>query len=170
MGWIFDLDEVDAARLSARPAPRPEIEHETVVCRRYVPRRCRWLWIERDTPIIPAVVAGAVWREASAWLDVELPREWIRRLAVRADVIYFHNPRFRRKIRGSGNTGRDWLWMFTRHWLAAMIRKRSPQLYARLPASYSAGCDLPEAVQTANHAKLASQARHKMDAPNCVVR
>jgi hypothetical protein len=78
------------------------------------------------------------------WLDEELPREWIRRLAVRADVIYFHNPRFRRKIRGQGNAGRDWLWMFTRHWLAAMILKRSPQLYARLPAAYSIGRDLPD--------------------------
>ena len=159
MGWISDLDETDAARLLKRSAPRPEIEHETVVLKRYVPRRCRQLWIERDTPIIPDAVAGAVWRGASAWLDVKLPREWIRRLAVRADVIYFHNPRFRRKIRGSGNTGRDWLWTFTRHWLAAMILRRSPQLYARLPASYSIGCELPEAVQTANHAKLASPIR-----------
>jgi hypothetical protein len=144
MGWIFDLDEADAARLSSRSARRRGIEHETVVCRRYVPRRCRRLWIERDTSIVPDAVAKAVWHEASAWLDVELPREWIRRLAVRADVIYFHNPRFRRKIRGQDNTGRDWLWMFVRHWLAAMIRRRSPQLYARLPASYSAGCDLPD--------------------------
>jgi hypothetical protein len=144
MGWIFDLDGADAARLSARPAPRREIEPETVVCKRYVPRRCRRLWIERDTPIVPAAVARAVWREASAWLDVELPREWIRRLAVRAEVIYFHNPQFRRKIRGQGNTGRDWLWIFARHWLAAMIQKRSLQLYARLPASYSVGCDLPD--------------------------
>jgi hypothetical protein len=34
--------------------------------------------------------------------------------------------------------------MFTRHWLAAMILKRSPQLYARLPAAYSIGRDLPD--------------------------
>ncbi len=144
MGWIFDLDEADAARLSARPAPRPEIEHETVVCKRYVPRRCRRRWIEHDTPIVPGAVARAVWQEASAWLNVELPREWIRRLAVRAEVIYFHNPRFRRKIRGQGNTGRDWLWMFARHWLAVMIQKHNLQLHARLPATYSIGCDLPD--------------------------
>src|ERR1035438_5356478 len=100
--------------------------------------------IEVDTPIVPRAVAVSVWAETCAWLDEELPREWIRRLAVRADVIYFHNTRFRRKIRGQGNAGRDWLWMFTRHWLAAMIRSRNPQLYARLPASYSTGCDLPD--------------------------
>jgi hypothetical protein len=177
------LDEADAARLSARPAPHlgrsdapspdicgkpkcrddgkcddgvvstlgdaaspPPVSSTTASFRHtYVPRRRRRLWIERDTPIIPTAIARAVWHEASAWLDVELPREWIRRLAVRADVIYFHNPRFRRKIRGQGNTGRDWL--FTRHWLAAMIRRRSTQLYARLPVSYSTGCDLPDQGQ-----------------------
>jgi hypothetical protein len=144
MGWISNLEEADAAQLSASSAPRPEIEYETVVLKRYIPRRCRWLWIERDTPVIPAAVVGAVWQEACAWLGVELPREWIRRLAIRADVIYFHNQRFRRKIRGQGNMGRDWLWIFTRHWLAAMILKRSPQLYARLPASYNIGCNLPD--------------------------
>ena len=100
--------------------------------------------IEHDTPIVPHAVASAVWEEAGAWLGEELPREWIRRLAVRADVIYFHNPRFCRKIRGQGNTGRDWLWTFTRHWLAAMIRRRDYDLYTRLPASYSVGCDLPD--------------------------
>ena len=100
--------------------------------------------IEADTPIVLRAVAVSVWSEACAWLDEELPREWIRRLALRADVIYFHNPRFRRKIHGPDNTGRDWLWTFTRHWLAAMIRRRNPQLYARLPASYSTGCDLPD--------------------------
>jgi hypothetical protein len=163
MGWIFDLDEADAARLSSRSARRRGIEHETVVCRRYVPRRCRRLWIERDTPIVPGAVAKAVWHEASAWLDVELPREWIRRLAIRANVIYFHNPRFRRKIRGPGNTGRDWLWIFARHWLAAMIRRRSPQLYARLPASYSVGCDLPDRRhgQTACSAFISSARRNE---------
>ncbi len=142
MGWIFDLDEADAARLSAHPAPRREIEHETVVCKRYVPRRGRKPWIEHDTPIVPGAVAMSVWAEACAWLDVELPREWVRRLAIRADAIYFHNPRFRRQIRGQGSTGRDWLWMFVRHWLAAMIRRHNAQLHARLPASYSIGCDL----------------------------
>jgi len=144
MGWIFDLDEADTARLSAGPAPRREIEFKPVACRRYVPRSSRRLWIERDTPVIPTAVAQAVWQEACAWLGVELPREWIRRLAVRADVIYSHNPRFRRKIRNSGNTGRDWLWMFTRHWLAAMIRRRDYALYTRLPDSYSVGCELPD--------------------------
>ena len=144
MGWISDLDETDTARLFTRPAPRREIEFKPVACPRYVPRRCRRLWIERDPPIVPAAVARAVWQEASVWLGEPLPREWIRRLAFRADVIYFHNPRFRRKIRGQGNTGRDWLWMFARHWLAAMIRKHDYDLYTRLPASYSIGCDLPD--------------------------
>jgi hypothetical protein len=154
MGWISDLDEVDPARLSARSAPGPDIEQEPVVLKRYVPRRSRRRWIERDTPIIPAAVAGAVWPEASAWLGVELTREWIRRLTVRANVIYFHNPRFRRKIRSRGITGRDWLWIFTRHWLAAMIRKRDYALYTRLPDSHSVGGDLPDCRRYQNGAPL----------------
>ena len=128
MGLLFDL-ESSAAIPGCVHSERGQKRH----------RR-----IEADTPIVPRAVAVSVWAEACAWLDEELPREWIRRLAVRADVIYFHNPRFRRKIRGQGNAGRDWLWMFTRHWLAAMILKRSPQLYARLPAAYSIGRDLPD--------------------------
>jgi hypothetical protein len=144
MSWIADLDEADAVRLFPRPAPRRDIEFKPVVCPRFAPRRCRRLWIERDTPIIPQAIAEAVWEEASVWLGEELPREWIRRLAVRADVIYFHNPRFRRAIRRQGNAGRDYLWMFTRHWLAAMIWKRDYNLYTRLPAAYSSGGDLPD--------------------------
>jgi hypothetical protein len=128
MGLLFDLES--SAVMS--------------VCAHSKRGRKRRMQIEPDTPIVPRAVAVSVWAEACVWLDEELPHEWIRRLAVRADVIYFHNPRFRRKIRGQGNTGRDWLWMFTRHWLAAMIRKRSPQLYARLPASYSVGHGLPD--------------------------
>ena len=100
--------------------------------------------IEADTPIVPRAVAVSVWSEACAWLDEELPRGWICRLAIRANVIYARNRRFRQKIHGPDNTGRDWLWTFTRHWLAAMILKRSPQLYTRLPASYSIGRDLPD--------------------------
>ena len=144
MGWIADWEEADAARLFPHPAPRRAIEFKPVICPRFVPRRRRWLWIERDTLIIPEVVARAVCEEASVWLSEELPREWIRRLAVRADVIYFHNPRFRQAIRRKGYAGRDYLWMFTRHWLATMIRRRDYDLYTRFPAVYRTGGDLPD--------------------------
>ena len=101
--------------------------------------------IERDTPIIPRAVAEAVWEEASGWLDEALPRQWIGELVVRANTIDAHNRRFARNIRGQGNTGRDYLWMFTRHWLAALLWEHRPELHTRLPPSYNTGHPLPEA-------------------------
>jgi hypothetical protein len=128
MGMIFDLDNP-----TARPAPsrRPRD-------RKSAPR------IEFDTPIVPRAVAMSVWEEASVWLHEELPREWVNELAIRANVIYGRNPHFRRLLRRRGHLGRDWLWAFTRHWLAALIWKYRPSLHARLPARYSVGGDLPQ--------------------------
>ena len=128
MGLLFDLDF---------PANAPSHVRSTRL-------RKRRRQIEADTPIVPHAVAVMVWEEACAWLEVELPHNWITRLAARANVIYTHNARFRRLLQRSGNAGRDWLWAFTRHWLAAMILRRDDRLYAQLPASYSIGRDLPD--------------------------
>ena len=100
--------------------------------------------IEHVTPVVPRAVAEGVWEEACVWLDEALPPAWIQRLEVRANVTFTRNARFRQTIRRGGDAGRDWLWAFMRHWLAAMIRRRDPRLYARLPAEYSAGRELPE--------------------------
>ena len=103
----------------------------------------RMPWIDADTPLRPRAVAEGVWEEASVWLDEPLPRRWLRELIAQANTIYAHNKRFRRKLRGNGNNGRYWLWLFMRHWLAALIHERRPQLHARLPESYSTGHALP---------------------------
>jgi hypothetical protein len=99
--------------------------------------------MELDTPLRPRAVAEAVWEEASVWLEQPLPRRWLRELIAEANTVYAHNPRFRRKLRANGNSGRDWLWAFTRHWLAALIHERRPQLHRRLPNSYNTGDPLP---------------------------
>jgi hypothetical protein len=99
--------------------------------------------IENDTPLVPQAVASAVWEEASQWLGEELPRAWRVRLTERAEAVYASNARVRRRLRRPGNGGRDWLWAFTRHWLAALIWKHRRALYNRLPASYSVGHPLP---------------------------
>ena len=99
--------------------------------------------IELDTPIVPSAIAVAVVEEAGVWLGQPLPRRWIRELTAYANTIYAHNPRFRRKVRGQGNTGRDYLWAFTRHWLAGLMWERRPQLHARLPNTYCVGHPLP---------------------------
>lgn len=101
--------------------------------------------IELDTPIVPEIVAAGVCEEVVAWLGEPffLPQRWVSELAGYANTLYGYNKRFRRRIRARGDRGRDYLWMFMRHWLAALVKQRRPQLFNRLPANYSVGCDLP---------------------------
>jgi hypothetical protein len=99
--------------------------------------------IEHDTPLVPQAVATAVWEEAGAWLGEELPREWRTRLRERAEALYARNPRVRRRLRSPGNGGRDWLWTFMRHWLAALLWQQRPDLHARLPGAFNTGHPLP---------------------------
>lgn len=100
--------------------------------------------IETDTPLIPAGVARSVREEVGVWLGEPLPQRWVRELAARANTVYAHNAQFRRYIRGKGTRGRDWLWVFMRHWLADLLGEQRPLLYARLPSSYASGHPLPE--------------------------
>lgn len=100
--------------------------------------------IESDTPIVPRAVMEAVCEEAGVWLGQPLRRRWVRELTARANTVYAHNPRFRRKVRAPGNGGRDYLWTFARHWLAGLMWERRPQLHARLPNAYSVGHPLPQ--------------------------
>ena len=145
MSLILDLGEADARRLFPWAAPRREPEVTTVQRHRWVPRRRRRLWIERDTPIAPFILADDVCQEVSLWLGgEELPRSWKARLAVKADVLYHHNRRFRQGVRRSGRRGIEFLRMFMRHWLAAMLYSRRHDLFERLPPSYASGADLPD--------------------------
>ena len=84
--------------------------------------------IEDDTPIVTRAAAERVCQEASLWLGERFPRGWATELAERANVVYQHNARFRRLLRKPGNAGRDWLYIFMRHWLSALLASRSPHL------------------------------------------
>jgi hypothetical protein len=95
--------------------------------------------IDLDTALRPRAVAQAVWEEASLWLGQPLPRRWLRELIAEANTVYAHNTRFRRKLRADGDSGREWLWLFARHWLAALIHERRSHLHQRLPASFNRG-------------------------------
>lgn len=99
--------------------------------------------IEQDTPIVPRAVAEAVCEEVAVWLHEPLPRRWIRELTAQANTVYANNERFARQIRAAGDRGRDQLWVFMRHWLAARLWKHRPEWYARLPASFAVGRELP---------------------------
>jgi hypothetical protein len=99
--------------------------------------------IEVDTPIIPGIVAWCVWDDARVWLGEPLPRRWVRELVAEANTVYAHCKQFRQAIRRTGNRGRDYLWMFMRHWLAAKLYEYRPHLHARMPRSYNIGEPLP---------------------------
>ena len=111
------------------------------------PRRSGPQRIARESPVVPQAVAAGVWEEVSVWLDEELPPEWRVRLMERAEAVYASNTRARRRLRGGGDAGRDWLWTFMRHWLASFLARHRPDLHARLPASFNVGRPLPPGVQ-----------------------
>lgn len=102
--------------------------------------------IEDDTPILPHIVADAVIGEVERCTPLELStaeeRDLADRLADRANAVYAKNDRFRRKIRGRGDLGRDALYAFMRHWLASELKKIRPRVFAQLPQRFMVGEEL----------------------------
>jgi hypothetical protein len=95
--------------------------------------------LEWETPLVPLAAAETVIEEASQWLGQPLPRRYAHALAHRARRCYAHGRNFRRRLRESGDHGRDWLYCFLRHWLAARLQADCPHLFVRLPLSFSSG-------------------------------
>ncbi|HLP09166.1 MAG TPA: hypothetical protein VK178_13455 [Opitutaceae bacterium] len=113
------------------------------------PRRvARRPQLEIDTPLVALAAARSVLDEAAVLVGRPLPARFAARLAHRARRVYAHSDSFRRKLRARGDSGRDWLHVFLRHWLAALLRDECPALFARLPAAFANGnpCALPAAV------------------------
>lgn len=88
---------------------------------------------EEETSLIPEVVALVVVEEMERHLKTALPRSYVADLADKARTCYAHNDRVRRRLRAPGDHGREWLYVFMRHWLAARLQADRPHLYARLP-------------------------------------
>ena len=98
----------------------------------------------RDTGLIPFAAAQTVVEEAAHFLGVPLPRRFAVRLSAQATLIYANSASFRQKLRRPGERGRDMLYLFMRHWLAARLHSEQPALFARLPASYATGTPLAD--------------------------
>jgi hypothetical protein len=100
--------------------------------------------IEEDTPIVPEIVAGAVVDEAARLAPDHAAELLSRRaelaaaLVEKASATYRANPNsvWSRSIRGGGNRGRDTLYAFMRHWLAADLKRNSPDVFSALPRNY----------------------------------
>lgn len=99
---------------------------------------------------MPIAAAQRVVDELSLWLGVPLHRRYAVRLAFQAYRCYAHSDSYRAKLRRSGTRGRDALYLFMQHWLAARLHAERPDLYARLPAGYACGADLPPRAPAAS--------------------
>lgn len=95
--------------------------------------------MKRPDPLIPLAVARAVCDEAGAVLRCDIPAHWPRILARKAEIIRAHNPRFNRLLHKHGDQGREWLYCFMRHWLAAMLKRHQPAAFANLPSGFANG-------------------------------
>ena len=105
--------------------------------------------IERQTELMPWLIADSVLGEASRWLDADLPPEWADWLDARAERCFARHGQFRRLIsaRGAqGDAGRDNLCKFMRHWLASRLARERRSLFDRLPPSYALGIPLKAAL------------------------
>lgn len=98
--------------------------------------------IADDTPILPMVVAKSVVDEVDRCYPLPPGRakdELPGKLAHHANLVYENNAAFRRKIRARGDKGRDALYAFMRHWLAAELHDTQPAIYRRLPERFRVG-------------------------------
>lgn len=107
-----------------------------------------------DTPILPHIVADGVIdgaamlvakqsectkREGCDCPSCELHArkvELANLLTDQADTVYGSNPSFAKLIRGRGDSGRDRLYGFMQHWLAAELKRSSPEVFSALPQGY----------------------------------
>lgn len=95
--------------------------------------------IDQDTPILPYIVAGTVVQEVERYTGEALSNEYVEALVAHAHATYNADASFRRKIRAKGNKGRDTLYAFMRHWLAADLKKKQPDIYEQLPSGFASG-------------------------------
>lgn len=109
---------------------------------------------EKSTGILAHVVADSVVGELSYWahnngfLDEAAMLDQQRDLIsedfdARTKLCYHINGHFRRSLNKAGNAGRDQLYVFHRHWLAAKVLKEHPAMFNKLPTGYRVGEELP---------------------------
>ena len=99
--------------------------------------------LERDTLLMPDVIAESVVQEVERFLKAELPEGFAERLAARAHYLYPRHRHFREGLNRPGNRGRENLLMFMRHWTAGWLHRAKSPLYKQLPYSFGNGQRLP---------------------------
>jgi hypothetical protein len=102
--------------------------------------------LERDTDLMPWLMAETVCGEVASFLGVEIPIRYAAWIEARAELTYAKGGHFRKLMRGQGNAPRDWLRVFMRHWLAGVLGIERPDLYECLPDTFALGHPLPPPV------------------------
>lgn len=85
-------------------------------------------------PLAARAVAEALCEEAALALGSAMPSHYPLLLAAKVRDICEHNPAFVRRLRRAD--GREWLYAFMRHWLAATIKRRLRAEFHRLPKGW----------------------------------
>lgn len=99
--------------------------------------------LERDTLLMPDAIAESVVQEAERFLQARLPEGFAERLAAKAHYLYPRHRHFKKILNRPGNTGRNNLYMFMRHWTAGWLKRERAALHKKLPWSYAQGRALP---------------------------
>jgi hypothetical protein len=111
--------------------------------------------------LLPGVIAQSVCDEASQFLDVELPARLADWLTAKAERCFQRNRRFRSLMQGRGNAPRDWLRVFMRHWLSALLGTERPDLWYCLPPAF----DLGHALPPGSHPRVNRRGRGPLPGP-----
>ena len=122
-------------------------------------RTARRPQLEGDTPLVALAAARTVVEEASLHLGTPLLERFATRIAHQARRTYAHSAQFRRLVGAKGEQGRDQLFVFLRHWLAARLQADHPALFARLPASFANGIATSARLRRTSASPLSNEAR-----------
>ena len=119
--------------------------------RRRLVTRIKKAKINKDTPIIPSIVADQVIQEVTAWFfhgsgdddpaeDIwKIKKKLVKDLVKQAEADYKSKPAFAKKLNGAGNKGRDFLYTFMRRNLAATLKKTHRDIFNKLPPTFAKG-------------------------------
>jgi hypothetical protein len=109
---------------------------------------------ERQTSYCPLYLAWRIVDEARDYFRTEIPENYARKLARRAEAVFAHHPSWAREATPRGPAGarqqfqcerqREFILKFMRHWLAGVLARENPVLYRQLPESFKIGLELPE--------------------------
>ena len=95
--------------------------------------------LERDTLLMPDAIAESVVQEVEAFLGTTLADDFAGRLAAKAHRLYPRHRHFHKMLNRPGNSGRDNLYAYMRHWTAGWLKRERSALYKKLPWEFGQG-------------------------------